>query len=388
MRKAFLNLMLALLGAVSLFAGPRPAPDPRTRYEAKVDAFLGDPGSGGPTTKSILYGGSAILWPNFSNGTAVINNGVGTVTSGVSYPVSPTTNTTYTLTVTNAAGDFVSSQVTVDVATVSMSAVSPATKTLSVSHSFGFGGAAVSGAVDTTKTWSVDGVAGGNATVGTIDASGNYTAPATPGTYTIRATSNALGTVYQEAVVTVVAMPSFDVAFAATPTAISYGGTSALTATWSNATSATLVGGVTNEAVTSPLNFTTPALTADTTYTLTLTNAAGDTVQSQVTVTVTSVSMTDLSPTTKTLSLTKTFQVTGGAVSGAVDTSVTWSVVGGAANGTIDASGNYTAPAVMPGGGETATVTVRATSNANNAVFKEMTITLVKLPVINYFVVE
>lgn len=38
-------------------------------------------------------------------------------------------------------------------------------------------------------TWSVDGIAGGNLTVGTIDASGNYSAPGTAGAHTVTATS-------------------------------------------------------------------------------------------------------------------------------------------------------------------------------------------------------
>lgn len=55
-------------------------------------------------------------------------------------------------------------------------------------------------------TWSVDGVAGGNATVGTITASGLYTAPtAVPpaGRVTIRATSTATPTAYGEAVIAI-----------------------------------------------------------------------------------------------------------------------------------------------------------------------------------------
>jgi hypothetical protein len=38
-------------------------------------------------------------------------------------------------------------------------------------------------------TWSVDGIPGGNVTVGTIDATGNYSAPTTSGSHTITATS-------------------------------------------------------------------------------------------------------------------------------------------------------------------------------------------------------
>jgi hypothetical protein len=41
----------------------------------------------------------------------------------------------------------------------------------------------------TTVTWTVDGIAGGNTTVGTISTTGLYTPPATAGTHTIKATS-------------------------------------------------------------------------------------------------------------------------------------------------------------------------------------------------------
>jgi hypothetical protein len=47
---------------------------------------------------------------------------------------------------------------------------------------------------DLTVTWSVDTIAGGNATVGTVDAGGLYTPPATGGTHTVTATSVALPT--------------------------------------------------------------------------------------------------------------------------------------------------------------------------------------------------
>ncbi len=53
---------------------------------------------------TITAGQSATLAPVFTNGTGAINNGVGPVVSGSSYVVSPTLSTTYTLTVTNAAG--------------------------------------------------------------------------------------------------------------------------------------------------------------------------------------------------------------------------------------------------------------------------------------------
>ena len=58
-------------------------------------------------------------------------------------------------------------------------AVTPAAQTLDVSQTQQFT-AAVAGSSNHTVTWFVNGVAGGNSTVGTIDSSGLYTAPSVP----------------------------------------------------------------------------------------------------------------------------------------------------------------------------------------------------------------
>jgi uncharacterized protein (DUF1800 family) len=71
--------------------------------------------------------------------------------------------------------------------------VTPATATIRVGSNESFA-AAVSGNTNTSVTWSVNSVAGGNATTGTIDSNGMYTAPASlpaPNTVTITATSAA-----------------------------------------------------------------------------------------------------------------------------------------------------------------------------------------------------
>jgi uncharacterized protein YjdB len=52
-------------------------------------------------------------------------------------------------------------------------------------------------------TWSVDGIAGGNVTVGTISAAGLYTAPSAAGSHTITATSVAVTTASGSTAVTV-----------------------------------------------------------------------------------------------------------------------------------------------------------------------------------------
>jgi hypothetical protein len=71
--------------------------------------------------------------------------------------------------------------------------VLPSTANIRAGASFAFS-ATVSGTTNTAVTWSVNGAAGGNSTVGAISSAGNYTAPATlpnPNTITIRATSAA-----------------------------------------------------------------------------------------------------------------------------------------------------------------------------------------------------
>ena len=64
--------------------------------------------------------------------------------------------------------------------------------------------ATVSGASNTSVTWSVDTISGGNSSVGTISSSGLYTAPSQAGTHTVTATSMADSTQSASVQVTVV----------------------------------------------------------------------------------------------------------------------------------------------------------------------------------------
>jgi hypothetical protein len=77
-------------------------------------------------------------------------------------------------------------------ASVSVS-VSPTSANIRAGTSYNFS-ASVTGSSNTAVTWSVNSTTGGSPTLGTIDASGKYTAPATlssPNTVTITATSSA-----------------------------------------------------------------------------------------------------------------------------------------------------------------------------------------------------
>ncbi|HKS96274.1 MAG TPA: twin-arginine translocase TatA/TatE family subunit [Terriglobia bacterium] len=86
-------------------------------------------------------------------------------------------------------------------------AISPAAVTLAVNNTQQFN-ASVAGAADTGLTWKVNGVAGGDSTVGTIAASGLYTAPSSvpsPSTVTVTAVSQANVSESASATVTIAA---------------------------------------------------------------------------------------------------------------------------------------------------------------------------------------
>src|SRR5216117_2738657 len=71
--------------------------------------------------------------------------------------------------------------------------------------------ATVQNTSNTAVTWQVNGVTGGNATVGTISSSGLYTAPASPATVTVTAVSQADTTKSASAQVTIT--PVIGIAF-------------------------------------------------------------------------------------------------------------------------------------------------------------------------------
>jgi Glycosyl hydrolases family 39 len=79
--------------------------------------------------------------------------------------------------------------------------ISPTSATLKTGGTQQFTGSASGN--NPAVTWSVDGIAGGNSGVGTISTAGLYTAPATPGTHTVFATSVADPTQKASAIVTV-----------------------------------------------------------------------------------------------------------------------------------------------------------------------------------------
>ncbi len=157
-------------------------------------------------------------------------------------------------------------------------AVAPATATLGRGMSTTFA-ATVSYAANTAVAWSVVEAGGGSVTTG-----GVYTAPSTLGTYHVRATSVADPTKFAEAAVSVVA-PT--VAVSPTTFALAPGGSTAFTATITNAANPTATWSVVETgggSVGSSGVYTAPATLG--TYHVRATSVADPTVSAQATVTV------------------------------------------------------------------------------------------------------
>ncbi|WP_306601920.1 hypothetical protein [Geothrix sp. 21YS21S-2] len=331
-----------------------------------------------------LFGATFTLTPTYSAGTGTLDNGLACPASGTA-SAAVTANwvgaKVFTLTVTNVLNITATTTATVTPQAVTVTNVSPATKTLTVGGTQTFA-SSVTGAVDTAITWSVDGVAGGNATVGTISAAGLYTAGTATGAHTIAATAHANGTTQKTATATVVAVPVATSLVASDLTPL-FGGTFTLTPTYAEGT-----GTLDNSVVCPATGVASAAITADWTtgakvFTLTVTNAANTTATATATVTPQTVVLTTVSPASVALTTGGTQTFTSG-VTGAANTGITWSVDaidgGNAAVGTISAAGLYTA------GTAAGTHTIKATAVANSAT-STATVTVSALPVVTSFTV-
>jgi uncharacterized protein (DUF1800 family) len=134
---------------------------------------------------SVVNFGGIPLATTFLSSTRVRATGVATVSQvGTQIPI----------TVTNTGNGATTSpavNLTIEAAQPVTVSVTPANATVAVSTTRQFD-ASVTGAMNTAVIWSVNGVAGGNSTVGMISMSGLYSAPATvpdPASVTIQATS-------------------------------------------------------------------------------------------------------------------------------------------------------------------------------------------------------
>ena len=129
--------------------------------------------------------------------------------------------------------------------------ISPATATVRAGSGTQAFDATVTNSADTSVSWAVNGVDGGNSTVGTISAAGLYTAPATPpaqSTVTVTATSIASPSSSADASVTVTNSAAAPPTIAGVPgvTAV-VGSAYAFTPTATSPTGATLTFSITNK---------------------------------------------------------------------------------------------------------------------------------------------
>jgi hypothetical protein len=139
---------------------------------------------------------TAVTWS--VDGVAGGNENIGVIGASGIY-TAPSTYGTHTVTATSVADSTKSANAAVAVISLT---VSPATTMLAPLGTRQFA-ATVEGANNTAVTWSVNGVPGGNSSVGIITTAGLYTAPLSPGSYTVTATSVALPTYGANASVTV-----------------------------------------------------------------------------------------------------------------------------------------------------------------------------------------
>jgi uncharacterized protein (DUF1800 family) len=247
--------------------------------------------------------------------------------------------------------------------------------------------AMVTGALNLSVTWTVNGVAGGNSTIGTIAANGTYTAPLTlptPNTVTVTATSvedptrsgsatvtleNSIPVISSVTPTTYTANTVFEMTVNGTgftPLSIVNLGTIALSTTFIAPTQLVAVGQPTLAQVgTVPVTVINPDPGGSTSAPFNV-QVVGP--NSNITVTV--------APKTATLGAGNVQEFVA-TVTGSIDLSVTWSVngvnYGNSTVGTMDNSGNYTAPNNIMGLGS---VTVTATSNANSAKSDSAVVTL------------
>jgi hypothetical protein len=245
-----------------------------TVSQAVTVTVVAPPGitSFGASPGALVVGQSSQLTAVFTGGAGAIDHGIGPVVSGA--PVSTgalAASTGYTLTVTDAAGDAATASTTVTAGpAVAITGFAAARPVISVGAS-------------TTLTPFFVNQAGASVDqdVGPVISGSAFTvSPPATTTYTLTATGLG-GPVSQTATVTVVPPPAI-ASFNASPAAVPIGTSTQLTAVFSGGQGSVDQG---LGAVTSGVPISTGALSASTTFTLTVTNPAGDTAAASDTVT-------------------------------------------------------------------------------------------------------
>ncbi len=360
-----------------------------------------------PTSAAVFLGGTQQFTATVSNTTnpAVrwsvngIEGGdasVGTISATGLYtaPRRLPTPATVTIRAISLADSTKSASATVTIQSDVTVSVTPATAAVELGASTQFT-AAVSGSGDPDRAvrWSVNGIEGGDASVGTISATGLYTAPRRlpAGAVTVTATSLADPAKSVSAAVTITS--HLTVTITSGPTSVQNGATAQYTATvtpapgsnpdpgiiWSvngiaggNATVGTVDA---NGLYTAPVVAPQPPQ-----VTITASSVADPSKSASISVTILSQVFVSISPQTASVELEKSLQFSA-TVGGTTNQRVIWSVNGivggdltvGTITNTSTNPGLYTAPAALPA---TNPVTVRATSEFDPHQFAEARVTL------------
>jgi hypothetical protein len=349
---------------------------------------------------------TAVTWT--VNGVTNGNSTYGTIAgSGLSVtytaPAAVPATATFNITATSQEDNTKAASVSVTISAgvvVSMTTPSGPQNVL-VSSTLGIT-ASVTGTSNTGVTWTVNGIANGNSTYGTISGTGltvTYTAPAavpSPATFNVTATSVVDTT--KSASVSVTILPLVGVSIT-TPTGAqslevnatlgitaSVTGTSNTGVTWTvngitngNSTYGTISGSGLSVTYTAPAAVPSPA-----TFNVTATSVADNTKSASVSVTITAapavaVSITSPTNLTQSVVVNGTLAITA-AVANTSNTAVTWTVNGitngNSTYGTISGSGlsvTYNAPAAVP---SPATFNVTATSVADTTKSASVSVTI------------
>src|SRR6478672_3134225 len=136
------------------------------------------------------------------------NSSVGTVSPSGLY-TAPAATGSHTVKAVSNASTTKTASASVTVAGPVSVGISPTSASLAIGGTQQFT-ATVTNSSNKGVTWSVDGLNGGSSSTGTISSSGLYTAPATPGTHTVTATSQADSTKSANATVNVSTTLSID----------------------------------------------------------------------------------------------------------------------------------------------------------------------------------
>jgi hypothetical protein len=203
-----------------------------------------------------------------------VSTGGGTVSTSGLYTAS-TTAGTYTVTATSKADTTKNATATVTVPAVTIS-ISPTTANINQKATQQFTGT-VGGAANIGITWTVVPATG----AGTVSTSGLYTAPATLGSFKVRATSQAKTTVFAEAVVTV---PDVTVSISPATATVAQGTTQAFTATVTGAANSGVTWTASSGTITAAGVYTAPSTAG--TYTITAKSITNTSKTTTATVTV------------------------------------------------------------------------------------------------------